>query len=132
MGPQGERCMVASGRTGGIETQGCLDAIASGEGREVFVLNANSQLESVVDGRCVALANGDVEAGILTLEDCGLATDAADGRAEFEFSADGQLRFLHMTNYCVALSPTGASVKDCSAADTAVLQAAVPEHDATP
>jgi len=122
--PEGEVCLVST--ISGIETQGCLEAIAAGDGREVFLLNAESQLESVVDGRCVALANG----GQLVLEDCTTLDDANDGRGNFEFSATGQLRFSHLKDYCVVLTPSGASVKDCDSAG-AVFPAAAPEWDAT-
>merc|ERR1712226_683160 len=69
--------------------------------------------------------------GQLHLEDCEALNDAQDdGRASFTFSDNGQLRSAHLADYCVKLSPSGASVTDCDSAGT-VLSAAVPEWDAT-
>merc|ERR1719412_1654803 len=74
-----ELCIVTDGITLGV--RGCLDAMASGSGEEVFTFSPISQLVSVASGQCVVMSNGGV-----SMQDCEGAVDAADGRSTFAIS----------------------------------------------
>merc|ERR1712154_659812 len=118
----GDRCLVADGRTVGV--LGCLDAIASGSGAEVFAFNSASQLVSALSGLCVSVANGG-----LSMQDCEEAIDAGDGRSTFLLSPSSRLQ--SRTGYCLAASEGGASASPCSVVDQGdgVAMVAVPGLD---
>ena len=133
----GERCVVS--RSGSIGSEGCLQAMAGGAGREIFTWSEESQIVSTVEGKCISLASGAAASGSpLTLQDCAAASEAGDGRSNFEVTAAGQLKFKHMENYCVVALRDGLRMQDCSAAEEgSVAQdkfffAAVAEFDPTP
>lgn len=132
----GEPCLVADG--GHLDVEACLDAIASGDGREVFALSESGQLQSAASGRCVALANGDlVGGGALAMEDCDAAADAGDGRSVWELTAQSQLRLPHMGNACLDAAPGRVAMRECNAAvdmghgSDVIFPVAVPEYDST-
>ena len=54
----GEQCVVVGGR-GDLTVEPCLDAIAAGDGREVFVLGDDGLIANLAAQRCVTLADGD-------------------------------------------------------------------------
>ena len=63
----------------------CLDAIAAGDGRELFSFQSGGKLMSVVGKHCVALSNNDVvDGGALVLEPCDAAAKSGHGHASFE------------------------------------------------
>merc|ERR1711933_567721 len=116
---------------GSLAAEECLGAIASGVGKEMFSFNAKSQIESVVGGQCIVLANGDAAAGVLVMGDCETAEEAQDGRSTFELTDAGQLKFSRAGENCLALGPAGASVSECDAVEASVVSAvAVQEFDA--
>jgi len=53
---EGELCIVADGET--LAVRGCLDAMASGSGSEVFNFSPISQLVSAVSGQCISVNKG--------------------------------------------------------------------------
>jgi len=112
----GELCLVATATS--VWSESCLRSIAAGAGEEVFLWNEASQIVSATTGQCVSLANGDTaRGGKVVLQDCGEASEAGDGRSNFELTASGQLKFKHMGNYCLVVSQEGGRVLDCSAAE---------------
>ena len=54
----GEQCMVVGG-SGDLTAEPCLDAIAAGDGREIFVLDNDGHITNLAAERCVTLADGD-------------------------------------------------------------------------
>ena len=104
----GEQCLVVSGR--GIAAESCLDAVASGDGRDVFRFQGD-QLVHVASGLCVALARGD--GNRVGLQDCAVAARAHDGRASWEPTADAQLKLARMGNYCLSMVGGRAAARDC-------------------
>lgn len=133
-GQEGELCLVSEGS--GVSVEECLGAVAAGTGKDIFWFNKASQLESVADGKCISLANGDAAGGgKLVLQDCLTAEEAGDGRSNFELTPGGQLRFTRLANYCLVAGPAGARVQACSAAEETAaaqdvfFQASVPSFD---
>ena len=50
--------MVVGG-SGDLTAEPCLDAIAAGDGREIFVLDNDGHITNLAAERCVTLADGD-------------------------------------------------------------------------
>lgn len=115
-----EQCLVADGT--GLKVLGCLDALASGSGAEVFNVNPVSQLVSAASGQCISIANGG-----LSMQDCEGAADAGDGRSTFVISASSRVQ--SRAGYCLSTSAVGASAVPCSVSHGGVRLIAVPEVD---
>jgi hypothetical protein len=54
----GEQCVVV-GASGALASEPCLDAIAAGDGREIFVLDDDGRIGHLTAQLCVTLADGD-------------------------------------------------------------------------
>ena len=107
----GEDCVtVVQGR---VLVKPCLQAVADGDGGEIFKFNSESQLVTR-QGGCVAasLGSGAVR-GALAIEDCGEAMEANDGRSVFEMSPEGLLRLPQLGNLCLAASSGDVWVGGC-------------------
>ena len=107
----GEQCVVASGSE--LLLEGCLDAIAAGDGRDVFKFQGG-QLVHVASALCVSVASG--VGGHVGLHDCDLTAKALDGRSLWEVTPDSQLRMPRMANYCLNVHGGHATVADCGVA----------------
>ena len=71
----------------------CLDAIAAGDGRELFSFQSGGLLMSVVGKQCLTLSGDDVTAGgVLVLDSCDAAAAYTDGRAKFELRGAARVR----------------------------------------
>ena len=58
----------------------CEDAIAAGDGRELFVMTESGQLKSAVGGLCAILAgNSAAGGGTVELDDCEAVPAGGDG-----------------------------------------------------
>jgi len=120
----GEMCVVARG--GGLATAPCLDALARGDGRELFQFEGD-HIMHIASEECVTLENGDsVDGGKLGLATC---ADASDGRSSFEITTDGQLKMKHMGGLCAQVTTARAWVQDCSEGGDKYSMVAVPEFD---
>jgi len=108
-------CLASDGHV--VRVQDC-GAHTGGEG---FMLTDDGQLESVSDGLCISLANGDAAGGgHLVMEDCEEAAEAGDGRSNFELTSSGQVRLIYTANSCLTASQMGVRVEDCGAGDVPV------------
>jgi len=112
-----EQCVIARG--GEVGMRGCLGAIASGIGQEVFKLSQSSQLVSVASGECMSLEGEGVR-----MQDCEQAADAGDQRSFFTVTPSLQLQASN--GYCLSATATGISVAHCSVPGS-LLMAAAPE-----
>ena len=119
-----EECLVASGHE--ISAQACLDAIASGDGREVFKFQGADLMHSA-SGLCVAYAPG--ASNQVALQNCGVAARAQDGRASWGLTAEGQMKLTRMGNYCLNVVAGRASADDCGSSSEKFVLAVVPEFD---
>ena len=119
-----EECLVVNGQQ--ISAQTCLDAVASGDGRDVFQFR-DDNLVHAASGLCVAFAP---DVGIqVTLQDCVVAARAQDGRAAWELTAAGQMKLTRMGNYCLGVVGGRAVADDCGATAETFVFAVVPELD---
>ena len=105
----GERCLTGDG--GELSVENCLDAVASGDGRDVFRFQGE-QIAHVATNSCISVINGD--ASRVGLQDCQLAAKAQDGRSAWELTQNAQLKMSRMGNYCLTLEEGRATAIDCS------------------
>jgi len=111
----------------------CVSAIAAGDGRELFSLQPNGQLLSVLGKLCVGLAENEVSSGgRLVLMKCDAAAKASDGRSNFELLGNGQIKLGRDGQYCLSQRGTGAGVANVAlgAAASASSSADVVAHGA--
>ena len=110
--PAGEVCLAARGEV--ARPEGCLGAIAAGDGREIFAVARDGQIRSSATGLCLALASGDAaRGGGVSMENCRAALDAEDGRSSWRVAAAGQLQLQQFGNLCLELTPSRAQVSEC-------------------
>jgi len=117
-----ELCLVAKDETVGVN--GCLDAMASGSGMEVFNINSASQIVSALTGKCISLAHGDLGMGA-----CADGIDAGDGRSTFVPTSTSRVETT--TGYCLSASLVGAAAVPCAEDEGGVAMEAVPAVDHT-
>jgi len=134
----GEQCLVNTA-IAGVALEPCMDAIATGDGREILQFDSDGQVVGT-DGQCVTLADGDTTAGgALRMEACSAEAGASDGRTVFSATPAGQLKMPKLGNFCLTVVGDGAAarlvVQDCSEADDNIdardkfFMVAVPEYD---
>lgn len=83
----------------------CAAAVASGDGREVFSLQAGGQILHVSDGKCLSVVGA--------AEGSDVVFDGCDGAPQWEFTGNGQLRLDAPGDLClsqVGLAPGSADV----------------------
>ena len=108
---EGEHCLIASGLE--LGAAGCLDAVAAGDGREVFAFRGE-QLVHTASSLCVAVPSA--ESKRVVLQNCNSLAKANDGRGAFELAPHGQLKMPRSGNSCIVLADRQPVVKDCSEA----------------
>jgi len=126
----GEQCLTASGSE--LSTAACFDAIASGDGRDVFRFQGQ-QIAHVASNSCIAVVDGN--SNRVGLQDCQAAAQAYDGRSAWELTQRSQLRMPLMGNLCMTAIAGNIIAADCddaakssNSSDTYILTA-VPDSD---
>lgn len=76
----------------------CIEAVASGDSREIFEFNSKGQLFNPLSKLCVRLKDNVVGGGALVLDDC---RKASDGSGLFELMPNNQLRLVRGGNLCL-------------------------------
>jgi hypothetical protein len=116
---QQEFCLsVESGNIGvdgaGVVLERCAEAVAAGDGREIFSLQVGGQMANVAGGKCVGLHDGDVaDGGQIVLVDC-------DTASQWEALGNGQLKLKDAGDLCLSQQGLGPGRTDV-AANAAVL-----------
>ena len=90
---EGEQCLIASGLELGAAA--CLDAVAAGDGREVFAFRGE-QLMHTASSLCVAVPSA--ESKRVVLQNCKSLAKANDDRGAFELAHHGQLKIPRSGN----------------------------------
>lgn len=129
----GEICLVA--RNGVVAGERCFEAIAAGDGREVFTQRSDGSIVSSATGKCLTIL--DTPPGRrLTMEACLSTLEARDGRSYWERAASGTLQTKGAGSLCVVLESLQPSLETCAESETALSEAskmffvAVPAFDA--
>ena len=86
----------------------CGAAAASGDGREVFTLQAGGQLVNVAGGKCASVRESSGEDGDIVLGNC-------DNAAEWEISGNAQLKLVGAPNLCLSQRGLTAGIVDVAA-----------------
>jgi len=110
----GETCLVA--RNGAVAGERCLEAIAAGDGREVFTHGRQGSIVSSANGKCLTI--DDISPGRqLAMEACPSPAEARDGRSYWERPASGTLKTKGAGSLCVGFaSAQQPSVNECAEA----------------
>jgi hypothetical protein len=110
----GETCLVA--RNGAVAGERCLEAIAAGDGREVFTHGRQGSIVSSANGKCLTI--DDISPGRqLAMEACPSPAEARDGRSYWERPASGTLKTKGAGSLCVGFaSAQQPSVNVCAEA----------------
>merc|ERR1719253_1559773 len=122
-----ELCVVVE--NGSVDQRGalvtaepCAEAIAAGDGREVFVMTEAGQLATggAGSGLCAILAGNSASGGgEIELDDCEAAAETGDGRSFWALAPSGQLT-LAGGSYCMVLAG-GAGGNGADVAPTATV-----------
>jgi len=117
---------------GDVAMEPCLDAIAGGDGREIFQFGQEGQLLSVGAGSCVTLVDGDTTGGgAFALEACPTSAGATDGRYVFSPTPTGQVKMPRMGNFCLTLMGDSAVSTDVSSGAVVTATASDAQHSAS-
>ena len=103
-----EQCLVVTGSTLGVA--GCLDAVAAGDGREVFALSGE-RLVHVASGLCASTLNA--ESKTVSFHDCANAARIDDGRFSWELKSNGQLTSRGSGASCLVAYGSEVVLNDC-------------------
>lgn len=96
-----------------VVLEDCVRAVAAGDGRELWKIQQNGQLVTVVGGKCAGLVDNDVS-GHVALMDCDAALKTNDGRSQFEILGKGQIK-LGQGDLCLSQSGPGAGRRNVAA-----------------
>ena len=106
------RCLLLQGDASldgaGLGLERCGASAASGDGRDVFTLQAGGQLVNVAGGRCAVIRESNGEDGEVVLGNC-------DNAAEWEMSGNAQLKLVGAPNLCLSQRGLAAGSVDVAA-----------------
>ena len=89
--------------------QKCTDAIAAGDGRDLFTFQSGGQLLNVAGGKCAGFGGADISDGAsLTFGDCGAAP-------QWEVLGSGQLKVKGAGDLCLSQSGLAPGTADVAA-----------------
>jgi hypothetical protein len=122
-----EKCIAASQSNASVSIVACVDAIAAGDGREVFEATINGQIKSTArPDLCLSLVGDAMDGGYVGLQPCRNIEEGNDARGKFEFTATGQIRLPRMGDFCLMSESGGADgasflgAQDCTRAASSV------------
>ena len=117
-----EQCLTVVGTE--ILVNGCLDALASLDGREIFRFH-HQRLMHVASGLCVAAAGDDTYQA--EMQDCGLSSDAHATRSVWQLTANAQLKLPRMGDSCLTFRGGRTIIGECGQSAEKFFLAVVPE-----
>ena len=106
------RCLMLQGDASldgaALGLESCGASAASGDGRDVFTLQAGGQLVNVAGGRCAVIRENNGEDGDVVLGNC-------DNAAKWEISGNAQLKLVGAPNLCLSQRGLTAGTVDVAA-----------------
>jgi hypothetical protein len=92
-----------------VVLEGCAGAVAAGDGRDLFSLQAGGQILNIAGGKCAGLRNADVaDGGELVFGDC-------DAASKWEVLGNGQLKLTAPGDLCLSQSGLAPGRTDVAA-----------------
>ena len=106
------RCLILQGDASldgaALGLERCGASAASGDGRDVFTLQAGGQLVNVAGGKCAVICESNWEDGDVVLGNC-------DNAAEWEISGNAQWKLVGAPNLCLSQRGLTAGTVDVAA-----------------
>ena len=101
-------CLVTadgSGKDGReIQLMDCTEAIATGDGRELWIIQNNFQITSYVGEKCMESAQGDTSDGArVQINDCWISNGAGDGREKWVMDHTGLTKLYKDQSKCLTV-----------------------------
>ena len=94
----------------------CINSIAAGDGRDLWKLQPNGQLENIAGGKCAGLLDNDVQGGgQIVLMGCDAALKSNDGRSQWEVLGKGQMKLTRQGSFCLSQAGSGAGRQNVAA-----------------
>ena len=87
----------------------CAEAIALGDGRELFSLQGDGQLLSVPGGLCASVGENDIAEG------AAVSFGKCDGGSQWEIQGNGQLRLKSVGDFCLTQEGAAPGLRDVAA-----------------
>ena len=87
----------------------CAEAIALGDGRELFSLQGDGQLLSVPGGLCASVGENDLAEG------AAVSFAKCDGGSRWEIQGNGQLRLKSVGDFCLTQEGAAPGLRDVAA-----------------
>merc|ERR1719318_209417 len=113
----GEHCLFADTPDvvgSELSVKSCSEAVKGGTGGEIFRFMDNHAIYTLMGKRCLSLQDGNTQNGTVDLADCDKVGRLHDGRAEWEPTANSQLKCGVSGNWCLTMNGTG--IKEANAA----------------
>lgn len=103
-----EGCLIMADGSGKdhreLQLMDCTEAIAAGDGRELWTLHNNFQITSYVGGKCIEAAEGDVSDGArIQINDCWMSESAGDGREKWLMDHEGLTKLYKEQSKCMTV-----------------------------
>jgi len=101
-------CLISadgSGKDGReIQLMDCTEAIAAGDGRELWTIQNNFEITSYVGEKCIEAAEGDTSDGArIQINDCWVSKSAGDGREKWVMDHNGLTRLYKDQSKCLTV-----------------------------
>ena len=107
-GDNEEGCIISadgSGKDGReLQLMDCTEAIAAGDGRELWTIQNSFEITSYVGGKCIEAAEGDTSDGArVQINDCWVSKSAGDGREKWVMDHSGLTRLYKDQSKCLTV-----------------------------
>lgn len=106
----GEQCLNADQPDGDgteLSVKPCLDTVSNGQGTDIFRFMDNKAIYTLMGKKCISLQDNDPAHGKIQLADCDKVASNSDGRAQWEPTANSQLKLQRPGNWCLTLAGSG-------------------------
>ena len=99
--------------------ESCAKTVASGDGRDMFTLQASGQLLHVPGGNCVSVGENEIKEGALvSLANCATAS-------KWEIQSNGQLKLKSAADFCLTQAGVIPGLHDVAANAAAMASSTV-------
>lgn len=89
--------------TNEVVLDGCINAIAHLDGRDLWKLNGKNQIYNPITNLCMILKDNQVaNGGTIIMADCNASLEHKDGRSVWQLLPNNQLKLMREGNFCLS------------------------------